>query len=271
MMYTIFGSQGFIGSELTRSLLEDKEEVFTPGRDFLPEPNKNLGHVIYCIGLTADFRTRFFDTIEAHVSYLNTLLKNSKYESFTYLSSTRVYKRIDSDIATEELEIPISSLDQDDLYNISKLMGESICMALKRPNVKVVRLSNVIGQDYSSENFFTSLIKDAISGKVVELKTGINSEKDYVLISDVIDVLKKVYKGREQIYNLGSGKNTSTRMILLEIQKHLKFNLIEKEEKDFRFPKISIEKLKQEFGYRPINILTQIERIIKHYKNENNY
>jgi len=28
------------------------------------------GHVIYCIGLTADFRQKPFETIEAHVSKL---------------------------------------------------------------------------------------------------------------------------------------------------------------------------------------------------------
>ncbi len=53
----------------------------------------DLGHAFYCIGLTADFRSRPFETIEAHCGLLKEVLSGSRFSSFVYLSSTRVYAR----------------------------------------------------------------------------------------------------------------------------------------------------------------------------------
>ena len=51
------------------------------------------GHVIDCIGLTGDFRTRLLDTAEAHVSLVARCLAELCFDSFLLLSSTRVYTR----------------------------------------------------------------------------------------------------------------------------------------------------------------------------------
>ena len=47
--------------------------------------------MIYAIGVTADFRTRPFETMEAHVSVLCEILRDARLDSLTYLSSTRLY------------------------------------------------------------------------------------------------------------------------------------------------------------------------------------
>lgn len=269
-MFTIFGGNGFIGSALVEYLRTKNIEVFVPEKDYQIESDVNLGHVIYCIGLTADFRTRLYDTVEAHVSYLNKILNGTRYESFVYLSSTRVYKRLKTNLATEEIDIPVNSNESDDLYNISKLMGESVCLSVPNNNVKVVRLSNVLGLDFQSENFFVSLVREAKQKGKIELNTGIHSSKDYILISDVIKILSKIHNGKERLYNLASGNNISTKEILDKMHQHLKFTVTENSNNDFSFPGISIQKLKSEFGFDPKNILNEVELIIKKYNNENN-
>jgi hypothetical protein len=91
-----------------------------------PMPEGPLGHVIYCIGLTADFRSRTFDTVEAHVCTLLDVLRRGEFESIVYLSSTRLYAGSDS--TSEETSIRISPFD---VYNTSKLAGESLVLKLR--------------------------------------------------------------------------------------------------------------------------------------------
>ena len=89
MHYTIFGSAGRIGSYLKKINFRWKFSFFTIQKDYYLA-HKNLGHVIYCSGVTSDFKFRSFDTIESHVCLLSFLLKNTNFESFNYLSSTRL-------------------------------------------------------------------------------------------------------------------------------------------------------------------------------------
>jgi nucleoside-diphosphate-sugar epimerase len=153
-------------------------------------PKKDLGHIIYCIGVTADFRTRPFDTVDAHVCKLLDILKNHDFESLTYLSSTRIYQS-SSEPCCEENTIQVNPLDFNDLYNISKIMGEAVCFA-SGTKVRVVRLSNVYGGDYNSDNFLSSITRDAILKRKIILNTSLESEKDYISIHDVTDLLLKI-------------------------------------------------------------------------------
>jgi nucleoside-diphosphate-sugar epimerase len=125
MYFTILGARGFIGSHLVSFLEHKGVECFAPaGEEHLY--GRDLGHIIYCIGLTADFRTRTFDTVEAHVCALLDILKNCRYDSFLYLSSTRVYKNAQS--TNEETMLAVDPCNPDDIYDISKIMGESLCL-----------------------------------------------------------------------------------------------------------------------------------------------
>src|SRR5688572_20741048 len=119
---TVLGASGFIGGHLVTKLRESGCDVFTPERE-ADLSGKRLGHVVYCIGLTADFRSRPLDTVTAHVCRLVEVMRDCDFESLLYLSSTRLYKG-DSKIAQEDDPFQVAPLDPDDLYNVSKLMGE---------------------------------------------------------------------------------------------------------------------------------------------------
>ena len=142
MRYTILGGRGFIGTRLATHLRSLGHEVWVPERDDPAMFSAPLGRVFYCIGLTADFRQRLLDTVDAHVCLLNRVLRSGNFDSLLYLSSTRVYAGAGS--THEGANLVVSPLLPGDLYNLSKLMGESVCLASGGP-AKVVRLSNVYG------------------------------------------------------------------------------------------------------------------------------
>ena len=58
----------------------------------MPLPTGDLGHAVYCIGLTADFRRRPQATMDAHVGVLGEVLRHGRFDSFLYLSSARLYR-----------------------------------------------------------------------------------------------------------------------------------------------------------------------------------
>ena len=89
-----------------------------------------LGHVIYGIGVTADFRTRTLETVGAHVCALVEFIARARFDSLLYLSSTRVYKGAPA--TDEESPLRVSPSDADDFYNLTKLTGEALCLTNPR-------------------------------------------------------------------------------------------------------------------------------------------
>ena len=89
MKFTILGSSGFIGN-IKKHLEEESIEYFLPDRDYTFSKHENLGHIIYCIGLTSDFRKKPLETVTAHVNGPIQVLENSTFESFIFI----IYKSI---------------------------------------------------------------------------------------------------------------------------------------------------------------------------------
>lgn len=266
MKFTILGAKGFIGSHLVEYLGKNSCEYFAPERNEPAIFTENLGHVIYSIGLTADFRDKPIDTVDAHVCSLINYLQNTKYESFLYLSSTRVYhKAIET---SENSELTVTPLSSGDLYNISKLMGESLCLSFGQSNVRVVRLSNVYGYEYPSVNFLSTLIRDALVNNKIILKNSMASSKDYISINDVVRLLPQIaLSGKERIYNVASGNNISNEAIMRQIKNitGCEIEVIPKA-KTVIFPIIKNSLVAKEFGYQPSSLLESLPTLIQSYK-----
>jgi nucleoside-diphosphate-sugar epimerase len=263
MKFTVFGAEGFIGSHLVRHLRALGHVCETPGRG--QRSDGELGHVVWCAGVTADFRQRPFDTVVAHVSDLVPLLQYARFESLLYVSSTRVYQHSDS--AGEDARLPLSSADPSDLYNLSKLMGESICLHARRENVRVARLSNVYGGDFSSDNFLTQLIKSALGGKLTML-TGPDSAKDYVAVEDVVDYLARIaLDGKHPIYNLAFGRNLDNRALAEALARITGCQLEwAAAAPNIRFPPISVARLQESFGATPPrDLLHDLDALVKRF------
>lgn len=262
---TVLGAAGFIGSAVVKRLEETDAEYLAPRRDE-KLPGRRLGDVIYCIGLTADFRSRPFETIEAHVCHLARVLRDCDFKSLTYLSSARIYRRNVTPAVEGDL-LQVSSLNPDDLYNISKIMGESLSLASGK-TVSVVRLSNVYGEDFTSQNFLPTVIKEALSKKRVMVHNTPEAEKDYVSIHDVVDGLLKIAAGAEQnVYNLASGRNVSNQALLQKISELTGCEIdFDSAAAGTSFPEISIARICSEFDFRPRYLLDDLAELIESYR-----
>lgn len=209
--WTVLGGQGYVGSRLADVLRAKGAAVWVPHKADPQLWGRDLGHVVYAIGLTGDFRQRPFDTMEAHVGVLSRVLQRARFESLTYLSSTRVY--MGSTRTDEDAPLTVQPADPSDLYNLSKLAGEALCHASGRDGVRVARLSNVVGpgMDPASGNFVASLMAEAKSGHIV-LRSHPDSRKDYVHIDDVVEWLVLIgERGQHSVYNVASGRSVSHR------------------------------------------------------------
>jgi nucleoside-diphosphate-sugar epimerase len=183
-----------------------------------------IGTYDISIVVTVDFRKRSFDAVEAHVCLLHKILKKCKFDSFLYLSSTRVYANSLS--IDENTQILVNPNKFEGIYNISKIMGESLCFASVKPNVHIVILSNVVGNCNNTNDFLSSLIHDAINYKKIILHTTSRSKKDYVYIDDVKILPKILVQSKQKIYNVVSGKNTKVKEITDELKKKTNCEII---------------------------------------------
>lgn len=259
MKYTIFGSKGFIGSNLVKSLEKKYTDIITPEKGIIPIGD--LGHIIYCVGLTSDYRSKPIETINAHICFLAEILKKAKFSSITYLSSTRVY--LGAAQSHEDGKLEVYPGNQDDIYNISKLAGESLCLSSQKG--KVIRLSNVIGEfESSSPSFVSEIVKSAKLDSHVLLQTSLESQKDYILLSDVINLIPLIIEqGKSDIYNLASGKSIKHKDIINAMRKKISFKLTVKENAStLIFPEIDILKIQKEFNYIPSDVIEYIENNI---------
>lgn len=264
MKFTILGDRGFIGSHMVRHLRQQGIECITPGRDLSSLKKKPLGHVVYAIGLTADFRYRLHETVDAHVALVNDFLERYDFESFLYLSSTRVYGVGET---KEDSPILVQPGNPDHVYNLSKLTGESICLAQAHIGVKVARLSNVYGKGDVSENFLTSLMRDAVNGELT-FRTAQWSEKDYISVSDVVELLTKVViAGEERIYNIASGTNVSNQALAETLKQHTGAKMqFEENAPGLKLPAINTERIQRDFDFKAQRLLQNLPYLLEGFQ-----
>ncbi len=261
-MFTVFGATGFVGQHLVAQLEAEDEQVFAPGRDDESIFDRDLGHVIFSIGNNR-FATEPFEVVGANVTVLASLLECCRFTSFLYLSSTRLY--IDSADASEDSPLTTVPLDPSHLFNITKLAGEALCLAARRPSVRIARLSNVTGVNVGSHNFLPTLVRDAITKGRISLQITPDSSKDYVLVRDAVCVLPRIARaGRHRIYNVASGQNTTARDIVRVIEQ-LTGCVADwvPSAPVIRPVEINMARLRDEFAFRPTDIMSGLEDLVR--------
>lgn len=268
MRYTVLGAGGFIGSHLLAHLEPLGRECFAPRRDDPAVFREDLGHVFFCIGLTADFRERPLDTVRAHVCVLADILERARFESLLYLSSTRLYAH--SSRGTEDALLGADTGNFSDYYNLTKMTGESLCFASGRANVRVARLSNVYGADLASSNFLASVVRDALERGEVKLGVSLDSEKDYVSVGDVVSLLPAIAeRGKERIYNVAAGRNVSNRALFGALSGITGCRVsVDDGAPTVRYPAVDIGRAQREFGFEPAHILNELQRVVGQFRKQ---
>jgi nucleoside-diphosphate-sugar epimerase len=255
--FTILGASGFIGAALAADLRARGLRVLAVTRGGLPgllASGAPCGHVIHCIGLTGDFRAHPLDTAEAHVGLVGRFLAELDFRSFLYLSSTRVYARAEH--GREDVALAVQPNAPGDLYNITKLAGEALCLSDPRPAVRVARLSNVYGPGMGVDGFLGQVLAEGAAHGRVILGQSLRSAKDYVALADVLAALCGIAeRGAARLYNVASGLNTTHDAIAAALAACMGWRFSVRENAAaLRFPRIDITRLATEFA-APAHVL----------------
>lgn len=210
--YTVLGATGFVGRHLVNTLTQRVEGVYAPARGDESIFDRDLGCVFYCIGLTADYARKPFETINAHVALLSRFLEKASFDRLVYLSSTRLYDGAQT--AAEDQSLLFSSANPRHLYDLSKALGENLCMTASAGRATVARLANVYSADSGSPGFFSELIGMLASSRSLSLDSSPHFSRDYVHIDDVVSALQALADGTScDITNVASGQLSSNRQI----------------------------------------------------------
>lgn len=260
---TIIGGQGFIGRALAIRLESMGWNLWVPQKYDATIFERDLGRVFYCAGLTADYLQRPFDTVSAHVNLLSEVLYRAKWEHLVYLSSTRVYDGL-SGLVDEAADLILNPNNPRHLYDLSKLMGESLC--LQTGQASVARLSCVYCDESDADGFLPGLLKRSLQNNSKQLIVDSSPyySRDYVHLYDVLDALIAISDERKStIYNVASGQNVSNKDIFSVLESACDIAIVATQHHNPSIsPQISIEKLQYSLGWSAKKVLPMIEAIL---------
>ena len=266
--FTIFG-HGFVGTNISIFLKKKKCKLFLPPKGKY-KFKKNLHNVIYCIG-NQNWLKDPKVTYDANLGLVPEIIFNNKFDSFTLLSTTRLYLGNSEGKTSENDPININSNNKKFLYNSLKLAAENLCLSLNNKNIKVVRMSNLFGDNFTNQAYLLpTWIRNSIKYKKIDIYISKNSTKDFIYVNDAFDVLLKIIKrGKHRLYNVASGKNIKLFKILEEIKKitNCKINYTYNSNV-VKEPKINIKRIIKEFNFKPKNnLINLLNHLIVNYKN----
>jgi len=266
--YTIFG-RGFVGNNFVKFLKKKKYKVFIPKRGKY-KFNKNLHNIIYCIG-NDSWTTDPEECYAANLGIVPKIIFNNKFNSFTLLSTTRVYSGNPSKKTNEDNLIYINPNINDFLFNSLKLAAENLCLSLPNKRIKVARMSNLFGDNFTNQTYLLpTLIRDSVDKKKINIFINKKSSKDFLYVIEAIDILTKIIRnGKYRLYNIASGKNIKLSKISQKIKKITKCKINYKNQhKLVREPIIDISRVKKEFNFKPKKDLIKfLDQLIINYKN----
>jgi UDP-glucose 4-epimerase len=260
---TLIGGQGFIGRALSLRLQSLGQPVWIPEKNDPQLFEKNLGKVFYCAGLTADYLQRPFATVEAHVNLLSDILARAKWNHLVYLSSTRVYDGL-SGLLDEGVDLHVNPNNPRHLYDLSKLMGESLCLQTQRASV--ARLACVYQDEQDADGFLPRLLRQALAQQTQRLVVDSSAQaaRDYVHLADVVDALLALSERHALgIFNVASGENISNQAIFSVLEKVCGLSVVcTQAHGSANSSSVNIAKMQTNFGWRPKKVLPTIEAIL---------
>ena len=199
------------------------------------------------------------------------IIFNNKFDSFTLLSTTRLYFANPRTKTSENDPININSNNKNFLYNSLKIAAENLCLTLNNKNIKVIRMSNLFGDNFTNQAYILpTWIRDSIINKKIDLYINKNSTKDFIYVDDAFDVLLKIIKkGKHRLYNVASGKNIKLSKILKEIKKITNCRINYTNTSNIiKEPKINIKRIVNEFNFKAKNnLIDLLNDLIINYKN----
>ena len=256
--FLITGCSGFIGSNFTKKILNNKNN-FVIGIDDLSSGNnlKNFSHkrfkfikgncsdknilkkidkkinYIYHFAGQSSGEKSFYDPLDNFQRNVITTLVLLDYsvkikcKRFIYASSMTVYGNNNNAKETDKCK-PLS------FYGLSKFSSEEFIKkySLKNIDFTICRIFNVYGSNQKLNNDFQGLIRIYLTqlkkSNTLIIKGSKNRLRDFIDIEDVINMLSEIPFNKNlknQIVNIGSGVKTKISDILRLLKANYKKNL----------------------------------------------
>ena len=249
----IIGGSGFIGSSITKKLIKNskiyildikknnnskylKKYIYKFIKGDISKPStfnkiKLRFDVVYYLAsktsskVSEDFPKGCFETnLDGTLNLFNWAIRY-KPKKIIFTSSMSVYGENAENAKETDKCKPVS------FYGISKLAGENILLKLKAYNIKIFifRLFNVYGPGQNYKNLVQGMLSiylaQAYKTKKVKVTGSLKRFRDFVFIDDVVNILTKnlkYYDNKDNTYNVGTGKKTYVKSLLMLIFKSLK-------------------------------------------------
>jgi nucleoside-diphosphate-sugar epimerase len=283
-MYLVTGGCGFIGKSIAKRLLESGEKVrvldidikpfegveFFEGdirdRNLVKDGVKGVEYIIHCAAISS-VADSIRDPAESHQTNLtgtvNLLIAARDYgiKRFIFASSAAVYGDTPS-LPKKERDLPSPNSP----YAVEKLCCEAYCRLFSELyglSTLSLRCFNVYGPGQSPDSQYsgviTRFIYALIEGKNPVIYGTGEQTRDFVYIDDVVDayiLAAKEGEGRGEVYNIGSGRETSINQLfrrLRDITKRDVEPVYQPERRgDIKRSFADISLAEKELGYKPI-------------------
>lgn len=209
-LYTVIGARGFIGSRLASSLKAAGAEVYAPARDDAGLWERDLGRVLYCAGLTGDYRTRPFEAVEAHTGLVSRLLERARFERFVYLSSTRLYQTGRAASGREDARLNLDPNDPEQVYEFSKALGENLTVNRSGGRGVAARVAYVFDWEPGAAGFLSEWLLRAREARDIAIASTPQDGRDYIHLDDVARALAALADSDAGgVVNVASGQVTT--------------------------------------------------------------
>lgn len=288
LQYSVYGSWGFIGSQLCDFGKSDKYMRHEPDhhnfRDKFPADYPDIVYFISTIHNYNPTQNNPYVDISTNLTHLMTVLQANRVKygndfTFNYISTWFVYGQVELPAKEDACCSPKG------FYSITKKAAEDLLVSYCETfgiKYRIFRLPNVLGigdvKLSPKRNAMQYMIKTLAEGGMVDLYDE-DCQRDYLHVSDVcsaIDTL--VEKGNYgEIYNIGSGTPHSIHQTVKKAQELANYegmvNLVPVPEfhkkvqvKDMWMDTTKLTSL----GWKPERSLDSIvEELVTHYKEMN--
>ena len=300
MKIIITGGAGFIGKHLVELLIKKENDItifdnFSNSKEESVMYLKNLGakivkgdirkigeinnaikdhdiviHLAAKISVEESIKSpseTFQTNVEGTKNVLIACEKN-QIKKIIVASSAAVYGESEADVKlTEKSKInPISP------YGESKVVMENEIKKITENNdmdYVILRFFNIYGKSQSPEyaGVITKFIKKIEMNQSLEIFGDGMQTRDFISVKDVVNsIYHSIENGKNQIYNIGSGKPITikqlAKLMITLSKKELKINYNDIKKGDIRFSEADVSLAKKELHYLPKYTLESIKNLL---------
>ena len=232
----ITGSSGFIGKNLVDNLLSEyeivglskkveKSKINCITKDINQITSKDFKNIFCVIHLAAITDPKICEDFPDQCITTN-VLGTQKILEASRKNNCKVVYASTSHVYGIPKKIPISetaSTSPTSIYAGSKLAGEILCESYQKQfnmDISIVRIFSVYGPKSNNHCVLPSIVKQMKNSNIIKLGN-INSKRDFIFISDIMDAFKIILKNINgfNVYNVGAEKSYSIKEICKKFEK----------------------------------------------------